>query len=518
MNSYRDNHTDSVYVIPATSDPTSMAGKTPAQLASPDLKWVLPNKICVSGDNSGHDPVYIYKTSNYLYIGLDLEELLSVLRSRKETLATRDRSLSHLLQDGLVPLPFSVYRDFYILGIGDRLFASNANAEWEVEVEFEFPYFQSRSIGSTVSSTQTLLELLTDSLCRKVGSSRNNLLMLSSGKDSTAIALSAAEAGIPLECVTFSDGTPNDETEKAKGICRHLGLRHHAVTIPTDVKRAARTLETFFERSAIPCVDYALLPYLLCLSEFSAPDHLVIDGMGNDIYMGMPPKRREMLKLRLRIFDNDFGRRLCRSLPRTSILRYMANSASKNLIPGNFFTYPEARAIYPGTTDTRDFWSSCDAAYSGYSYTDLKAVVRGRHHNQEVAMRKGRQAAASIGSSVIFPWADNELANYMFNLVRSDKERTSQKHSKALLRRLLTEKLGENLLARRKRYFSMNHQQFFRFFDELQQQTSTNWIAPLSPGTQSERVVLSRRACDPKSAFAISGYLFLAGWYKRFSQ
>jgi len=396
--------------------------------------------------------------------GLVADRVEDVLDRRGETGAHPEPGLfavSALLHNGLVPPPYSEFEGVYTLTMGDVAHVSWRSSEPHLELEEDYPWFADRSRNDIEPSERTLLDLLTTATVRDLDrAGGSGFLMLSSGKDSAAVALALAEAGrTDIPCVTYGAGAEDPEPEVASTICRKLGLEHRVVTMPHDPQRVASTMTRFFAASPRPGADLKQIPYVLATAGAGSPEGTVIDGGGNDSYMGFPATGRWARKTQLRLRSRwliDFAQR---HTPIDSPVNYLARSRLETILSGRLIRYHESRTFYPDAVDTREFWSGKSRETAHLSLFDLFAISE-RYITPPSSMKKHILAAGAIGHQAAVPWCDHAIADYYFNLPEEHRYDKSRGINKVLLRRMLLRYLDYDAEKIGKHYFSFEGARF----------------------------------------------------------
>lgn len=133
-------------------------------------------------------------------------------------------------------------------------------------------------------------ELLMAAVMQSTRGRSDVLLLLSEGKDSTPLARALANCGIRARCVTFA--TPESQTaEFTSSIAKKYGHEHLLVDVD---KLQLEPLLTVFRDLSFPTVDFGALGYAYLVAEgLTNSSTVVIDGSGNDRYMGPAVSPRE---------------------------------------------------------------------------------------------------------------------------------------------------------------------------------------------------------------------------------
>ena len=89
-------------------------------------------------------------------------------------------------------------------------------------------------------------------------------------------------------CITYLGGEEENEVDSAQHVTRSLGLRHHALVC--DPARAYQRYLELLPRMPLLTADFALLSYVdLATEVVRLGGDGVIDGLGSDVYLGVPP-------------------------------------------------------------------------------------------------------------------------------------------------------------------------------------------------------------------------------------
>ncbi len=399
--------------------------------------------LILEGDPAGGKPLYLYlpEHKKFILVSEDIKALLE----HPETGAPLEVSplgISFLLQSGVIPTPRTVFKNLYVLNIGDRVEIREVSGRLEIQFSHRFPYFNAEREEDFIPDEDELLRLLAESTLQKLRPGAITYLFQSLGKDSNTIALALAEHGFRnLVCLTLSTGDRKDESERAAEIARRLGFKHQKLFVPQRLgPDHFRELEFFFENIPLPCVDGVSLAYPFYALQINFKGTNVLDGSGNDIYLGHVPRRVEFKRQKI--------------YPRLSFLRPIADRLStgnflspvtrtRSEMAGPFgFTFRDARRLFPQAYPVFPFWKKADQLRKGWDYFDLKADIWGPNLEFDLVMRKARNFAAVYGANLVFPWADRRVAEYAKRIPERflfDRRKFS---NKLLLRKILKERLG----------------------------------------------------------------------------
>ena len=127
---------------------------------------------------------------------------------------------------------------------------------------------------------------------------RSPWLLQSGGKDSTSLAIAAADTRPDTTCITYLGGREENEVESARSVARALGLKHEVLVC--DPGRAYDRYLGLIDSMPLLTADFAMLSYVDLATTVNANGgDGVIDGLGSDSYFGMPVSRQHKVLSRL---------------------------------------------------------------------------------------------------------------------------------------------------------------------------------------------------------------------------
>lgn len=424
-----------------------------------------PTRTAATGDDTGATITYACLSGDRLVSAPDLRGLLRA--AGKVELELDPIALSHLLHDGFVPFPRTIFKDVYALGIGDRAVLVERGGRPGLRFVDDFPFLDRRSAQDQEPDPERLLRLLCASLERMLAGHGRATLMLSSGLDSVPLGLAAAEIGRAgdVTALTF-DQHGSGEGAAAATFARRFGLRHVTVGFPDDRREVAELVATFFASADQPCCDPVMLAYVAALRQGGEGASVVIDGGGSDVYLGEPLSRRARLLDALHrpgLPDGWIGP-VRSAVPFWSPLNKVASSRCEKAFVDEYqLRHRETSRFFAGSVDTTALWREQDRRWAGFTTHDLKASVAGRRHDANCSLLKARLVAAAHGAEAVFPWCDAELIDYCFNLPDQHRRMLPGGENKPLVRRLLRQRAGyDGVTQRRKVIFSFALREFLQ--------------------------------------------------------
>jgi asparagine synthase (glutamine-hydrolysing) len=402
--------------------------------------------------------VHVLAAPDLCLVSDDPVAMRDELRRRGRLPAVDPLAVSEFLHHGFVTAPRSMRHGLYRLGVGDVLALIPGGGYRE---SYRFPWPNAGSRGDTEPSTDRLLELLTAAVTRSVGDGPATL-MLSSGKDSVALALACREAGrTDVRTVTFTSGD-DGEAADASAFARRLGLAHRTITLPDDAERIEQVMARYFATASEPCGDPTLIPYLLAVdaAEPAAGERL-IDGANSDVWMVYVPSRAEVRGSRISDRWLWWARPL-RGLfpPESPVSAALRSRAEWHFFGGRWLRHADTRRFFAGSRDTHRDWLARSRDLRSLDDFDFRSRVRGRNYEQNAAKLKGQAAGEAFGIAPAFPYDDRELADWWHHLPERWRFDRANLVNKVLLRQLLRERVDYDDQRLGKRVFEFDGEGF----------------------------------------------------------
>lgn len=410
------------------------------------LEYALgePRQILES-DLAGSQPVYLFGPRNgkVLYT----TSVVELLRSQEAhgTPQLCPKALSFILQSGVVPPPMTIYRDLWILGIGDSVTLETVGGDIKMIFRHEFPFKANRrgSNPRTGPEATKILELLGQSISEQIDSSKPSFLFHSAGKDSNALALSLAEAGLQGKVLFLSHQSDSitDESQISQEIAGRLGFGHQKLR---EVKHfGSNEKEAFseiFTLSPFPNVDPIsfMLPLYL-LQRPSLREANILDGGGNDSYFGMIPGPRDLRQMPLS-GPTDHWQAFRGRLPSESGLATFLRSPAERC-GARGLSLRDSKELFPASEPVHAYWSEESALRRNWDPVDFKTDITTSLIVAEVHIRKMRNFADAVSSNLVLPFASTQVAEYFLQFSEDQLFNRSTRENKLPLRRLLLDRL-----------------------------------------------------------------------------
>lgn len=293
--------------------------------------------------------------------------------------------------------------------------------------------------GDSLPDTKIFMEKLTGSL-EKLPSNKTPLLLLSDGKDSLGLALAYSKLGIKCQTLTLLRKNDSELKNYILSTTKKLGHEAHFVDIEEIIHEF--DTEVFLNSCKYmdnPVLDQGYIFFLFALSKFFNTNHLessdfiVVDGLGNDETLGYLPSRNQLISYKLSSLN------LWKFIPNSlSFIRWYIRSPSEShgdlSALSCFFNISNAY-------DLNKYFKYIHKTESDVEYISFRAFSRGSFHDHQCMMGKTRTSAKYLGVEYCFPWIDQELADFCFNLPQKEKYDFKSKTNKLLLRKLLKENI-----------------------------------------------------------------------------
>ncbi|PMP68645.1 MAG: hypothetical protein C0190_01415 [Thermodesulfobacterium geofontis] len=402
--------------------------------------------LILEGDIGGERPCYVYipPHKNYIIYSYSMEELLQ-LKEIKYNLEISEEGVSFFLQSGVIPPPKTIFKNIFVLNIGDKLYLKADNNKIKEEFHHEYPFFNSYRNPELIPDEDYLLSMLAETVrTRKIFGSPTYLFQ-SLGKDSNTILLALAEAGYQREiiCLTLSTEDRKDESEIAEKIAQKLGFKHQKLPLPSKIeKKHIDELIYYFENIPFPCADGTSLVYPIYATQLDFKKTDIIDGSGNDIYFGHIPRPIEYKRQKIYpkfVFFRDWVENLSTGhiLQKFSLTRCeMAIYILKGL------SYGDCKKIFPESVPVYFYWMEEDKKRKNWDYIDLKGDIWGTKAEYDLVMKKVRNFVSVYKANPIFPWCNKDIALYIGRLPEKYLFDRGKFKNKLLLRKILKERLN----------------------------------------------------------------------------
>ncbi|MFN3504818.1 MAG: asparagine synthase-related protein [Caldimicrobium sp.] len=373
------------------------------------------------------------------------EDLKALLNSSKikKPLEIWEDGISFLLQSGIVPTPYTLYKNLYVLSMGDEVsIVATHNNEINLRFSHNYYYFH-KFRKKVVANGDYFLELLKRAILERVFLDKEIYLFHSAGKDSNLIALALAESELKEKviCITLKGPKSKDESPIAKELARKMGLKHVIFELPNKITSAHYDfLKTYFQNMFLPAVEGGVLIYPFYTMEFDFQGKNLLDGSGVDVFAGHVPRKVEYQ--RQKFFSwLSFFRALSDSLPTGNLFQKITLTRAE-WIGLDGFTYSDTKKLFPQAKPVYPFWKEEEKKRKNWDYFDFKADLWATHVEYGNVMRKVRILAEFSDANLIFPFTDEAVAKYLATLPVEELFCRKTFTNKLFFRKILKEKLN----------------------------------------------------------------------------
>jgi asparagine synthetase B (glutamine-hydrolysing) len=362
-------------------------------------------------------------------------------------------SMADLLRNAFVYPPHSIYRDVKVASFG---FDPAQNLHNDAGHLFSFAYRATpapqRPPPQAVDKDR-LVETYHHRLCEAVASSTTGIrapwLLQSGGKDSTSLAIAAAEARPQTTCLTYLGGREEDEVASARYVAQQLGLRHEALVC--DPARAYDRYLAMVPRMPLLSADFALLSCADLVTEIAAGGgDGVLDGSGSDLYFGTPVGTQQRILTWLardmnvppRVFESGL---VSRSFRACFALSTLGMDAFERYYPGSRFTDAEVDSLLgrPLAAESRrrleTFAGEIAAAETPEGRRRLSMAIT----HAGAIFAKGQYTASALGLRLAYPYCDRHLSDWVYRAVPEEYLMDRRGHNKVLVRAHIARRFGD---------------------------------------------------------------------------
>ena len=290
---------------------------------------------------------------------------------------------------------------------------------------------------NNIKSNDCLIELIQNVVGKNIIEKLDNsyyvdkYLLLSSGKDSMFIFSVLEKFGLIDEFI-FITFMNSDSNKDESAIVANILKKYNAKHIIINPNSLSRNKIIDYLRDT-PRVNADPTSIMFSLLGFIKPNSLLIDGMGNDVYIGHMPSLKMVNRFRI-----------------AQIIRKISG---KNLILNRNVSPWACVGLRGEGWFNNSVHNRYDFLEIGFEdYESYRARVRGQLLDQEVFMWKTINFGYKSSCDVFFPWSSRELSRIVSCYGKTNFYKIGQ--NKYPLRKFLSEKYGLDFDKIGKRGFS----------------------------------------------------------------
>lgn len=404
-------------------------------------------KVILS-DLAGEFPLYLYLSNNndFIIYGDSVKEIFEH-ELVKTPFTVNSDGISFLLQSDVIPPPLTAYKELFILGIGDSVSIYSESGKVHMDFKHEFPFLNHSRNAKSTADKDCLLKMLSQATEMRLDESKETFLFHSAGKDSNSIAIALSlyaneKTKDSLTLVTHRSKGDADESQISKGIADSLGFKHIILEeIDFLEEKHLSEIDNYFKKSSFPCTDNICLAYPLYSYQLPKLKNAnIIFGDGNDSHMASPPTIRQ---IRFAKLANLFSKAsLFRKILKSESVFHPFLRTSAEWFGPTGFTYCDASKFYPNVMSVYSYWNRESNLRKTWDVVDFKSDIYSTRIISEKMIRKLFNFGESIGSDIVLPFANKEIALYFSQLPEHYVFNRETMTNKPILREILAEHIS----------------------------------------------------------------------------
>ena len=434
--------------------------------------WDSANKtLFLARDRFGKKPLYYASFDNQFIFGSELKALLKHPSVKKEI---DHNALGKYLAYEYVPSPHSIFKNIYKLEAGSRLMVKSGSVKigryWDIN-------FNTQKKFDHKEASSRILELLKESVRKRLISDVPLGVFLSGGIDSSAVVCMMAELMKPKDIKTFSIGFKEksfDESSDARRVAEYFGTDHHEEILDPNVMLDVfpKVLDVLDE----PFADSSIIPTYL-VSRFTGKHvKVALGGDGGDElflgypsflahkldgYLGLVPASVKKIPFKLLLKcvkpSNDYMSLYFKAMRFSRGLDYSEEIRHQVWI-GSFTSAEQKALLVSGRDESRgsDIYGTtkeCFQNAKALDPLDRAAYIYMKTYMTDDILTKVDRASMANSLEVRAPFLDTEFTDYVTGIPASFKLRNFT--TKWILKEALKGRLPEKNIAKPKQGFAV---------------------------------------------------------------
>lgn len=398
----------------------------------------------ISAPDSGEFSYYFFQLKNLILYSTSITDILDDNRV-KNKLTISSSGISFLLQNGVIPSPYTIYENLYVLQVGDSLKIKEKNLNLSFQHKFPYSNVKRKDVVNFEKKSLEFLELIAEVTNKRLHKSihSNNFLFHSAGKDSNSIALALAEYGMQKEVslITHKSNFYGDESEISKRIAKKLGFKHFILNEINDITLEHKSyIIEYFKKMPLPVVDSVTLAYpLYYYQNGNLADSNLIFGDGNDGYLYSLPSKREKLLYYFYPYNilNDAIRN---NFVSESVFRPFSKTKLELFGLDGLSNY-DANKIYTDFTSRSSYWKNEISERNNLNVIETKSDIYATKVITGRMIRKLQNFCDIYDSSLVMPFTSPRIIDFFEELPLNLIYNKKSNKNKIFLRKILKNKL-----------------------------------------------------------------------------
>lgn len=426
-----------------------------------DGSWVAAiadyrnKKILIARDRRGFKHIYFRAEDGIFSFSTSIRSFENAFR-----LSIDPDSVKMFLHYLYIPSPKTIYSEVRAVEPGECIAFTAEDGVSRIQFTEEvlgYPWLLrgSNSYPDSETALATFEDLMIKAVERQISKTKKTGILLSGGKDSSAIAAAAALSGQKnVECITVGfDETEIDEGAKASEIARHLGLPHRLVRFSDS--DYVNSLYHVIKCLDQPMGDSAVFPAFLAVARTCDEFDVYLEGSGCDAYFINPASGIEKLSWYTKKYM-PWVSNLFKGNWKVG-LSFRANVLVKNMRR----EHPEQFIVWKGWTETeiKMLMGSMPGLdeltlykfYSKVNSPDFFKTLTFSVCASEAYVRKIENVCAYLNVDARFPYFNNLMTSFCQSLPK--EMLYSGMKNKILMRQFLGKHLPAELVNTPKGYF-----------------------------------------------------------------
>lgn len=487
-------------------------------------------KFIMARDRMGIKPLYYRQADRRFIFSSDLD---TIARLSHDTLSIDQNALRMFLWMQFIPTPFTAFTNVYKLPPGQFIEGSleHLNKQEILKPAIFWDAYAEVRKEQTISQTENLESVLTDSLRKQLVADVPLGLFLSSGIDSSLLAALvnkyfAKEQTFKFFTVAFSQQTKSDESLQAKEFIKAFNNPQLVTdTLTIDPAYIGQHLDSLYDFIDEPFGDPTVL--LNWVISKKAKEHVTValSGDGADeLFWGYP--RYEQWQQKMLQMPGKFrvkGRltSLLSRIAPSSHYRKLASLISeddKAKRHFNFFLYPAFFQLMKDHVSEEAIWAMRDIPKS--KNNELTSVLDIKTYLADAMLYKVDRSSMAASLEVRVPYLDNHVVDYALALPLNQKSNAQHKY-KAPLKSLLSKLAPQYDINRPKQGFNFPLDEWLRnnWKDKVLSMVSVQALESLGlNGKTSMKIVLEYYKGNKRNSVPVWYLLNLMMWKQKNDQ